>query len=162
MDWNLLFIITFIYATGISSICCKLKYRRSTCSTTCLLTSEPCLLARDGMHLSHQIFGISRTSPHYSCKCSIDTLNKPDLLWLFSYEFIEQTRISIINTDVQIPLLRAPSFLTKWWDLLDLTKKKSFWIWFICTLEGCVLLLTYFFLEKMQLWNTLTHRLDRP
>ena len=41
-----------------------------------------------------------------------------------NYEFIEQTHISIINTDVQIPLLRVLgagplSFLTKWWDLLD-------------------------------------------
>ena len=52
------------------------------------------------------------------------------------------------------PQCKNPSFLTKWWDLQDLSKKKSFWIWFICTLEGCVLLLT-FFVEKMQLWNTL-------
>ena len=33
--------------------------------------------------------------------------------------------------------------------------KKFFWIWFIYTLEGCVLVLHYFILTKCHLWNTL-------
>ena len=35
-------------------------------------------------------------------------------------------------------------------------EKKFFWIWFICTLEGCVLLWLYFFSTKCLLRNTLT------
>ena len=33
--------------------------------------------------------------------------------------------------------------------------QKFFWVCFICTLEGCILLWTYFFFEKVQIWNTL-------
>ena len=33
--------------------------------------------------------------------------------------------------------------------------KKFFWIWFIYTLEGCVLVLHFFILTKCHLWNTL-------
>ena len=34
-------------------------------------------------------------------------------------------------------------------------REKSFWIWFIYTLEGYVLGCTYFFFEKVYFWNTL-------
>ena len=34
-------------------------------------------------------------------------------------------------------------------------RTKIFWIWFICTLEGCVVIWTYLILKKVQIWNTL-------
>ena len=34
-------------------------------------------------------------------------------------------------------------------------RTKIFWIWFICTLEGCVVLWTCLILKKVQIWNTL-------
>ena len=36
---------------------------------------------------------------------------------------------------------------------------KIFWIWFICTLEGYVVLCTYLILKKVQIWNTLMYTL---
>ena len=39
-------------------------------------------------------------------------------------------------------------------------EEKFFWIWFICTLEGCVLLWTYFFSTKCLLRNTQVLILD--
>ena len=38
-------------------------------------------------------------------------------------------------------------------------RTKIFWIWFICTLEGCVVLWTYLILKKVQIWNTLMYKL---
>ena len=37
-------------------------------------------------------------------------------------------------------------------------RTKIFWIWFICTLEGCVVLWTCLILKKVQIWNTLVRR----
>ena len=36
-------------------------------------------------------------------------------------------------------------------------RTKIFWIWFICTLEGYVVIRTYFVLKKVQIWNTLIY-----
>ena len=42
-------------------------------------------------------------------------------------------------------------------------RTKIFWIWFICTLEGCVVLWTCLILKKVQIWNTLvnTHKMPK-
>ena len=62
------------------------------------------------------------------------------------------------------------TFLTKCWDrhhfwlsagtLYSWDREKSFWIWFIYTLEGYVLGCTYFFFEKVYFWNTLLDTLQ--
>ena len=41
-------------------------------------------------------------------------------------------------------------------------RTKIFWIGFICTLEGCVMPCTYFYLKKVQFWNTLMFTVFLP
>ena len=53
---------------------------------------------------------------------------------------------------------KSPQNLNFWLSagtLCTWARTKIFWIWFICTLEGCVVLCTYLILKKVQIWNTL-------
>ena len=63
---------------------------------------------------------------------------------------------------------KSPPFLTKWFDPLDLSYRKSFWIWFIYTPEGYVLVLQFFFVYKVSflkhpsVYSTIYVNVDSP